>query len=97
MCFIITMNRTKSINKIKLYSNHDTQKTDIVPVPYAFILNFSRRAGTYFFVIFINAVILINQKIDLAYWQEWKLLYLNDKNGIKGFLIIYFPILFATL
>ncbi len=50
-----------------------------------------------FWTYLINAVILINHEIDSAYWQEWKLLNPNDKNGIKGFLIIHFPMLFAIL
>lgn len=50
-----------------------------------------------FWIYLINAVILINHEIDSAYWQEWKLINPNDKNGIKGFLIIHFPLLFIIL
>ena len=41
----------------------------------------------------INAVILINHEIDSAYWQEYKLIKPNDKNGKNGFLIIHFQII----
>ena len=47
-----------------------------------------------FWTYLINAVILINHEIDSAYWQEWKLINPNEKNGIQGFLIIHFPLLF---
>lgn len=50
-----------------------------------------------FWIYLINAVILINHEIDSAYWQEWKLINPNDKNGINGFLIIHFPLLFFIL
>ncbi len=50
-----------------------------------------------FWVYLVNAVILINHEIDSAYWQEWKLINPNDKNGIKGFLILHIPMLFAIL
>ena len=50
-----------------------------------------------FWIYMINAVILINHEIDSAYWQEWKLINLEDKVGIKGFLIIHFPLLFIVL
>ena len=50
-----------------------------------------------FWIYLINAVILINHEIDSAYWQEWKLINPNDKDGIKGFLIIHFPLLFFIL
>lgn len=50
-----------------------------------------------FWIYLINAVILINHEIDSAYWQEWKLINPNDKNGINGFLIIHFPLLFIIL
>ena len=42
-------------------------------------------------------MILINPDIDSAYWQEWKLINPYKKNGIKGFLIIHFPLLFFIL
>ena len=45
----------------------------------------------------MNATILINHEIDSAYWQEWKLINPNDKNGINGFLILHFPIIIAIL
>ena len=50
-----------------------------------------------FWTYLINAVILINHEIDSAYWQEWKLLNSNDKNGINGFLILHLPIIFTIL
>jgi hypothetical protein len=50
-----------------------------------------------FWIYLINATILINHEIDSAYWQEWKLINPNDKDGIKGFLIIHFPLLFIIL
>jgi hypothetical protein len=50
-----------------------------------------------FWTYLINAVILINHEIDSAYWQEWKLINLSEKFGIKGFLIIHFPIVFVFL
>jgi hypothetical protein len=50
-----------------------------------------------FWVYIINAVILINHEIDSAYWQEWKLLNPKDENGINGFLILHFPMIFAVL
>jgi hypothetical protein len=50
-----------------------------------------------FWIYLINAVILIIHEIDSAYWQEWKMISLNDKIGIKGFLIIHFPLLFIVL
>jgi hypothetical protein len=50
-----------------------------------------------FWIYLINVVILINHEIDSAYWQEWKLINPNDKDGIKGFLIIHFPLLFIIL
>jgi uncharacterized membrane protein len=45
----------------------------------------------------INATVLINHEIDSAYWQEWKLINPNGKNGINGFLIMHFPMIFAIL
>jgi uncharacterized membrane protein len=45
----------------------------------------------------VNAVILINHEIDSAYWQEWKLINPNDKNGINGFILMHFPMLFIIL
>jgi hypothetical protein len=50
-----------------------------------------------FWIYLVNAVILINHEIDSAYWQEWKLIHPNDQTGIKGFLIIHFPLLFIFL
>jgi hypothetical protein len=50
-----------------------------------------------FWIYLINAVILIVHEIDSAYWQEWKLLNPNDNNGISGFLILHFPMIFAIL
>lgn len=52
---------------------------------------------TLFWIYLINAVILINHEINSAYWQEWKLINMNDKFGSKGFLIIHFPLLFLIL
>lgn len=49
-----------------------------------------------FWVYLINSVFIINHEIDSAFWQEWKLFKL-DSLGIKGFLIIHFPLLFAVL
>lgn len=50
-----------------------------------------------FWIYMINATILINHEIDSAYWQEWKLINPNDKNGINGFLILHFPMIIAIL
>lgn len=50
-----------------------------------------------FWIYLINATILINHEIDSAYWQEWKLIDTNDKNGINGFLILHFPMILAIL
>jgi hypothetical protein len=50
-----------------------------------------------FWIYLINAVVLINHEIDSAYWQEWKLINPNDQLGIRGFLILHFPMLFAIL
>jgi uncharacterized membrane protein len=50
-----------------------------------------------FWIYLINAVILINHEIDSAYWQEWKLINPNEKNGINGFLMIHFPMIFTML
>jgi hypothetical protein len=50
-----------------------------------------------FWIYLINAVILINHEIDSAYWQEWKLINPNDKNGINGFIILHFPMIIAIL
>lgn len=50
-----------------------------------------------FWIYMINAILLINHEIDSAYWQEWKLVNNDDKHGIKGFLILHFPMLFAIL
>ena len=50
-----------------------------------------------FWTYLINAVILINHEIDSAYWQEWKLINPNDKDGINGFLILHLPMIFAIL
>ena len=44
-----------------------------------------------------NAVILLVHEIDSAYWQEWKLLNPDDKNGINGFLILHIPMVFLIL
>jgi hypothetical protein len=53
--------------------------------------------NTLTWIYLINAVILINHEIDSAYWQEWKLIKAEDKNGINGFLILHFPMLFVIL
>lgn len=50
-----------------------------------------------FWVYFLNATILIIHEIDSAYWQEWKLIDPNDKNGINGFLILHFPMIILIL
>jgi uncharacterized membrane protein len=50
-----------------------------------------------FWIYLINAVILINHEVDSAYWQEWKLLNSNAKNGINVFLLMHIPMLFFTL
>jgi hypothetical protein len=50
-----------------------------------------------FWTYLLNAVILVNHEIDSAYWQEWKLIKSLEKLGIKGFLIIHLPLLFAIL
>ncbi len=50
-----------------------------------------------FWIYLINSVLLINHEIDSAYWQEWKLFNMDDKIGIKVFLIVHFPLLFVIL
>jgi hypothetical protein len=50
-----------------------------------------------FWIYLINSIILINHEIDSAYWQEWKLINPDHKNGINGFLILHFPMLFTIL
>ena len=50
-----------------------------------------------FWIYITNAVILINHEIDSAYWQEWRLINPNDKNGINGFILMHFPMLFIIL
>ena len=50
-----------------------------------------------FWVYMTNAVILLVHEIDSAYWQEWKLLYPDTKNGINGFLILHIPMVFLIL
>lgn len=50
-----------------------------------------------FWIYIVNATILIIHEIDSAYWQEWKLLDPKDENGINGFLILHFPMIFAVL
>jgi len=42
-----------------------------------------------------NSVLLINHKIDSAYWKEWELFKLPG--GITGFLLIHFPLLLIIL
>ena len=50
-----------------------------------------------FWIYLINATILINHEIDSAYWQEWKLIDPNNKDGINAFLILHFPMILAIL
>jgi uncharacterized membrane protein len=50
-----------------------------------------------FWIYLANAVILIVHEIDSAYWQEWKLINPNDKNGINSFLILHIPMIFVVL
>ncbi len=50
-----------------------------------------------FWVYLSNATILINHEIDSAYWQEWKLINLDDKTGVNGFLIFHIPMIFTVL
>jgi uncharacterized membrane protein len=50
-----------------------------------------------FWIYLTNAVILIVHEIDSAYWQEWKLLDPEAKNGINGFLVLHFPMIFVIL
>jgi hypothetical protein len=50
-----------------------------------------------FWTYLINAVILIIHEIDSAYWQEWKLINPDEKNGINGFLILHIPMIFFVL
>jgi hypothetical protein len=50
-----------------------------------------------FWTYLLNAVILIVHEIDSAYWQEWRLLNPNNKNGISGFLILHIPMIFVIL
>lgn len=50
-----------------------------------------------FWIYMTNAVILLVHEIDSAYWQEWKLINPDDKNGINGFLILHIPMVFLIL
>jgi Family of unknown function (DUF6713) len=50
-----------------------------------------------FWTYLTNSVILIVHEIDSAYWEEWNLFPPLKKDGIKGFLIIHFPFIFAIL
>jgi hypothetical protein len=50
-----------------------------------------------FWIYLINSIILIDHEIDSAYWQEWKLIKPDEKNGIRGFLMLHIPMLFAIL
>jgi uncharacterized membrane protein len=50
-----------------------------------------------FWIYMVNAVILINHEIDSAYWQEWKLINPKARNGINGFILMHFPMLFIIL
>jgi hypothetical protein len=50
-----------------------------------------------FWIYLINATILIIHEIDSAYWQEWKLINPDVTAGIKGFLILHFPMILAIL
>lgn len=50
-----------------------------------------------FWIYLINATILIIHEIDSAYWEEWKLINPNDKNGINGFLIMHLPLIFTVM
>jgi hypothetical protein len=54
-------------------------------------------ANLLFWIYIVNAVILIIHEIDSAYWQEWKLINPKEENGINGFLILHFPMIFAVL
>ena len=47
------------------------------------------------YVYLLNLTFLINHEIDSAYWNEWKLFKL--KIGVKGFLIMHFPVLIIFL
>jgi hypothetical protein len=50
-----------------------------------------------FWIYLVNAVLLINHEIDSAYWQEWRLMKISDKNGIDIFLLLHFPVIFVVL
>lgn len=50
-----------------------------------------------FWIYVVNATLLINHEIDSAYWQEWKLLNPDDRNGINGFLLLHFPMILFVL
>jgi hypothetical protein len=50
-----------------------------------------------FWIYLANAVILIVHEIDSAYWQEWKLINSDDKNGINAFLILHIPMIIVIL
>lgn len=50
-----------------------------------------------FWTYVANATVLLNHQIDSAFWQEWKLFNPDDKNGINGFLLIHFPLLFFII
>lgn len=50
-----------------------------------------------FWIYLSNLLILIIHEIDSAYWQEWKLLDPEAENGINGFLLVHFPLLFPFL
>jgi hypothetical protein len=52
-------------------------------------------ADLLFWLYLVNAVLLINHKIDSAYWKEWELF--NIPGGLTGFLLLHFPILMIIL
>ena len=52
-------------------------------------------ADILFWLYLVNAVLLINHEIDSAYWKEWQLFRLPG--GIKGFLLLHFPLLFLVI
>jgi hypothetical protein len=50
-----------------------------------------------FWVYLANTVVLLVHEIDSAYWQEWKLIFPDEKNGINGFLLLHIPMIIVIL
>ena len=49
----------------------------------------------FFWIYFINAILLIAHEIDSAYWKEWELF--KIPGGLTAFLLLHIPILFGII